>query len=113
MEGCVFCKIIAGEIPANIVYEDDHVIAFEDIHPKAPVHMLIVPRVHIPTLNDMNDAPEGLEASIMRAAREIARARGVAETGYRLVANTGREGGQEVFHLHFHVMGGRLLGPMC
>jgi histidine triad (HIT) family protein len=112
MSDCIFCKIVAGEIPSTLVYEDEHVIAFEDINPLAPVHVLIVPRSHVATLNDTGDAPPGLADAVMRAAREIARQRGVAGPGYRLVANCNAEGGQEVFHLHFHLLGGRQMGRM-
>lgn len=112
MDSCIFCKIVKGEIPTALVHESELVVAFEDINPLAPVHVLIVPRTHIPTLNDLDDGPEGLEAAILHAARTIARARGIHESGYRVVANTNREGGQEVFHLHFHLMGGRPMGKM-
>jgi histidine triad (HIT) family protein len=112
MGECIFCRIVSGEIPSSHVYEDEHVVAFDDIHPVAPVHVIIVPRVHLPTLNDTQDAPPGLGDAVMRAARHIARERGVADAGYRLVANTNREGGQEVFHLHFHLIGGRQMGRM-
>lgn len=112
MDTCIFCRIVAGEIPGERVYEDEHVIAFNDINPVAPVHVLIVPRAHVATLNDTQDAPAGLGGAVLAAARTIALERGVAGSGYRLVANCGREGGQEVFHLHFHLLGGRQLGPM-
>jgi histidine triad (HIT) family protein len=109
---CIFCKIVSGRMDTPFVHEDEHVVAFEDIHPAAPVHVLIVPRVHIPTLNDLDGAPEGLEAAILRAARTIAADRGIAEEGYRLVANANSAGGQEVYHLHFHLLGGRRMGSM-
>jgi histidine triad (HIT) family protein len=112
MSDCIFCKIAAGEIPSTLVYEDELVVAFEDINPLAPVHVLVVPRAHVATLNDTQDAPDGLADAVMRAAREIARQRGVSGSGYRLVANCNAEGGQEVFHLHFHVLGGRQMGRM-
>jgi histidine triad (HIT) family protein len=95
------------------VYEDEHVVAFEDINPLAPVHVLIVPRAHVASLDDAAGAPAGLEVAVLRAAREIARGRGVAASGWRLVANSGPDAGQEVEHLHFHLIGGRKLGPMC
>ncbi len=112
MSDCIFCRIVAGTIPSTPVYEDELVVAFEDIHPVAPVHVLVVPRAHVATLNDTRDAPEGLADAVLRAARTIARQRGVAGSGYRLVANCNAEGGQEVFHLHFHLLGGRQMGPM-
>jgi histidine triad (HIT) family protein len=112
MDECIFCKIVAGQIPSTLVYEDELVVAFEDINPLAPVHVLIVPRTHIATLNDTQEAPEGLADAVLGAAREISRQRGVAGPGYRLVANCNAEGGQEVFHLHFHLMGGRRMGRM-
>lgn len=112
MSECIFCKIIAGEIPSTLLYEDEHVVAFDDINPVAPVHVLVVPRAHIPTLNEADPVPDGLEAAVLAAARHIARQRGVAGSGWRLVTNVGREGGQEVPHLHFHVLGGRQLGKM-
>jgi len=112
MSDCIFCRIVAGEIPSSLVYEDELVVAFDDINPLAPVHVLIAPRAHVATLNDTGDAPAGLADAVMRAAREIARQRGVATSGYRLVANCNAEGGQEVFHLHFHLLGGRQMGRM-
>ena len=112
MTDCIFCKIVSGEIPSSRVYEDEAVVAFDDINPLSPVHVLIVPRQHVETLNDLADPPQGLGRAVLRAAAEIARQRGVAADGYRLVANAGRHGGQEVFHVHFHLMGGRQLGPM-
>ena len=112
MSDCIFCKIVAGEIPSTLVYEDELVVAFEDINPVAPVHVLVVPRAHIATLNDTRDAPDGLADAVLRAARRIASERGVSDSGYRLVANCNAEGGQVVFHLHFHLMGGRQMGRM-
>jgi histidine triad (HIT) family protein len=112
MTDCIFCKIVAGEIPGERVYEDEQVVAFDDINPLAPVHVLIVPRAHVATLDELADPPPGLGRAVLRAAAEIARQRGIADDGYRLVANCKRHGGQEVFHVHFHLMGGRQLGPM-
>lgn len=112
MDSCIFCKIVKGDMPGAVIHEDEHIVAFEDINPVAPVHVLIVPRKHLATLNDLDGAPEGLEAAILRAARTIARERGIHDTGYRLVANTNREGGQVVYHLHFHLLGGRPMGRM-
>lgn len=104
---CIFCAIVAGEIPGDIVYEDDDVVAFKDINPKAPVHVLIVPRRHIRSVNDITDADAELVGHIFVVARKIAEETGIVETGYRIVSNNGPEGGQEVDHLHIHVMGGR------
>ena len=107
MEGCIFCRIANKEIPARIVHEDDEVLAFEDINLKAPVHILIIPKEHIPSLNDLPKARELLLGRILVKARAIATERGVAKTGYRIVLNTGPDSGQEVFHIHFHLLGGR------
>ena len=107
MEDCIFCKIISGGIPAKLVHEDDRCVAFDDIHPQAPVHVLVVPRRHIPRLMDAGEADEGLLGHLLTVANRIARERGVAEDGYRIVINVNRGAGQVVFHLHLHVMGGR------
>jgi histidine triad (HIT) family protein len=109
MNDCVFCKIIAGTLPARKVYEDDQVVAFEDARPAAPIHILVVPRQHIPTLNDVPDG-DPLIAHMAQVARKIARDRGVAESGYRFFFNVNRGGGQVVFHLHAHVVAGWNLG---
>ena len=103
----LFTKIIKREIPAKIVYENDHVLAFEDIHPQAPHHVLIIPKIEIPTLNDLNRENAGYIAEMALAAKEIATNLGVAEKGYRLVINCNDHGGQTVFHLHMHLLGGR------
>ncbi len=108
----IFTKIISKEIPADIVYQDDDVTAFRDINPQAPVHILIVPNREIPTVNDIEAADEELVGKMFTAAKKIAAAEGVAENGYRLLINCNRDGGQEVFHLHMHLFGGRPLGPM-
>ncbi len=108
----VFSKIIARELPADIVYEDDLVIAFRDIAPLAPVHVLIVPKKEIPTVNDVSAADEAALGRMFLAAAKIAEAEGIAADGYRLIVNTNTHGGQEVFHLHLHLLGGRALGPM-
>lgn len=108
----VFSKIIARELPADIVYEDDLVIAFRDIAPMAPVHVLIVPKKEIPTVNDVSAADEAALGRMFLAAAKIAAAEGIAADGYRLIVNTNTHGGQEVFHLHLHLLGGRALGPM-
>ncbi len=108
----IFTKIIRKEIPADIVYQDDHVTAFRDINPQAPVHVLIVPNKEIPTVNDIDVQDEELVGKMFTAAKKIAAAEGVAENGYRLLINCNRDGGQEVFHLHMHLFAGRPLGPM-
>ncbi len=110
---CIFCKIVRKEIPARIVHEDDRLLAFEDIHPKAPVHLLIIPKRHIPTLLDLGEEDRGLVGDIALLAVRLARDRGVAESGFRLVNNVNRDSGQIVFHLHLHVIGGRPLGSMA
>jgi histidine triad (HIT) family protein len=109
MEACLFCKIVAGQIPARVVYETDRVLAFEDIAPKAPHHILIIPKEHYASLNELPDERGGLLADVLLAARSIARERGFAESGYRIVLNTARDSGQDVFHIHFHLLGGRRL----
>ncbi len=108
----IFTKIIQKEIPADIVYQDDHVTAFRDINPQAPVHILIVPNKEIPTVNDIAPSDEELVGKMFTVAKKIAADEGVAKNGYRLLINCNRDGGQEVFHLHMHLFGGRPLGPM-
>lgn len=107
MTNCLFCKIIAGEIPGTIVYQDNDLVAFRDIDPKAPMHVLIVPRRHIATLNDLTPAEDGLVGSMVRRAAAIAGEHGYAEHGYRTLFNTNVEAGQSVFHIHLHVLAGR------
>jgi histidine triad (HIT) family protein len=102
---CVFCKIVAGQIPARKVHEDDELLVFHDIHPWAPVHVLVIPKVHVATLYDVGPAHEALLGRMMALAPRLMRDLGVDE-GFRVVVNTGRDGGQEVWHLHMHVMGG-------
>ena len=110
---CIFCKIIAGEIPSSKVYENESVYAFDDIDPKAPAHVLIVPKKHVASLNELNPEDAGLMGDIFMAVKEIAAIKGIAEKGYRVILNNGRAGGQEVFHIHFHVLGGKdSMGPM-
>ncbi len=104
---CVFCRIVAGKIPATVVYRDDLVVAFEDLHPQAPTHVLIVPREHLPTLNDVRPEHEALVGRMVRVAAEIAGERGHAAGGYRVVLNCNAAGGQTVFHIHLHLLGGR------
>ena len=107
---CLFCRIIAGEIPASKVYEDDRVIAFNDINPQAPMHVLVVPREHIETLNDLSPEHDALVGEITRRAAALAADRGYAVSGYRTVFNCRADAGQAVFHIHLHVLGGRKLG---
>lgn len=107
---CLFCKIIAGDIPADIIYESDTAIAFRDINPRAPTHVLIVPREHIATINDINPAQEAIVGSLFSAARAIAAQEGISDDGYRAVMNCNAAAGQTVFHLHLHLLGGRILG---
>lgn len=108
----LFEKIIAGELPATIVYRDERVIAFRDIRPAAPTHILIVPNKPIPTVNDVTEAEESLLGHFFTVARDLARKEGIADNGYRLIVNCNKHGGQEVYHLHMHLLGGRPLGPM-
>ena len=109
MADCVFCKIIAGEIPSDIRYRDEKIIAFPDISPLAPTHLLIVPRKHIPSLLEVSDAESSIIGEMARVANHLAKTSGIAEKGYRLVMNCGREGGQGVYHIHMHLLGGRQL----
>lgn len=106
---CLFCKIIAGEIPSTKVYEDDLVYAFRDIEPQAPSHVLIIPKQHISSVNDINDENCAIVGHIFKVAAEIAKSEGIAEEGYRIVTNIGENGGQTVKHLHYHMLGGRSL----
>ena len=107
---CLFCKIFDREIPADIVMETDDVIAFRDINPQAPTHVLIIPKQHIPTINDIGDADRAIVGKLFVAAREIAREEGLSEPGYRVVMNCNAAAGQTVFHIHLHLLGGRDLG---
>lgn len=108
----LFEKIVAGDVPADIVYQDDLVTAFRDINPAAPTHILIVPNRAIPTVNDLTDADETVAGRMMVVAGKLAAEEGIADDGYRLIVNCNRDGGQEVYHLHMHLIGGRPLGPM-
>lgn len=110
MSECLFCRIAAGEIPANLVYADEHVVAFRDLRPEAPSHVLIVPRQHVASLAEAGAGEGELLGRVLLAAGEVARREGVADSGYRLVLNTGPDAGQVVMHLHFHLLGGRGLG---
>ena len=104
---CLFCKIIAGEIPGHLVYEDKDVVAFKDIEPQAPLHVLIVPRRHISTLNDLGPTDDGIVGALVRRAAALAKKHGYSERGYRTVLNCNREAGQSVFHIHLHLLAGR------
>ncbi|MBN8634443.1 MAG: histidine triad nucleotide-binding protein [Anaerolineae bacterium] len=108
----IFSKIVAGEIPADIVYQDERVTAFKDIHPLAPVHILIIPNKEIATVDDVSPEDEATLGHLFVVAKEVARKLGIAESGYRLIVNCKGDGGQEVFHLHMHLLGGKKLGPM-
>lgn len=105
MSDCLFCKILAGEIPSDKIYEDDMVYVFKDIYPKADVHLLMIPRVHIASLNELDESHDEVMAHMMRLLPKLAKEQGL-NTGFRSIINTGKGGGQEVFHLHIHLMGG-------
>jgi histidine triad (HIT) family protein len=104
---CLFCKIVAGEIPATRVHEDDELLAFEDIKPEAPTHILVIPKRHVATLNDLQPTDDGLIGAMLRRAAAIAKERGISEAGYRTVFNCNGNAGQTVFHIHLHLLGGR------
>jgi histidine triad (HIT) family protein len=104
---CLFCKIVAGEIPSKRVHEDDQLLAFEDIKPEAPLHVLVIPKRHVPTLNDLQAGDEALVGSLVRRAALIAKERGYDSSGYRTVINTNGNAGQTVFHIHLHLLAGR------
>jgi len=110
MSDCIFCKIVAGEIPADKVYESDTVIAFRDIEPQAPKHLLVIPKRHVATLNDLDEGTVGLVGELYLAAKQVAADEGVAESGYRTLINCNEDGGQDVFHVHLHLMAGRRMG---
>ena len=105
MSDCLFCKIVAGEIPSDTVYEDDQCVVFKDLYPKAQVHLLVVPREHIESLNEMDSSRDALMAHMMRLLPKLAEEQGL-DTGFRTIINTGPGGGQEIFHLHIHLLGG-------
>lgn len=107
---CLFCKILSREIPAEIIYESELVIAFRDVNPKAPTHVLVIPRKHIATINDLEAGDQETVGSLYMAAQAIAQQEGIAEPGYRTVMNCNEAAGQTVFHIHLHVLGGRSLG---
>ncbi|RMD96641.1 MAG: histidine triad nucleotide-binding protein [Calditrichaeota bacterium] len=108
MAECIFCNLISGKMKGDIVYEDDQVVAFRDINPQAPVHILVVPRQHIATVNDLTEKEAPVIGKITLVARDLAKKEGVAESGYRLVWNCNRDAGQAVFHIHLHLLGGRV-----
>ncbi|MCC6746968.1 MAG: histidine triad nucleotide-binding protein [Deltaproteobacteria bacterium] len=110
MADCLFCRIAKGEIPAQRLYEDERAVAFQDLHPQAPLHALVVPRKHLASLGAASAEDEALVGHLLRVAAQVAHEAGFEETGYRTVVNTGRDGGQTVFHLHVHVLAGRPLG---
>ncbi len=109
MADCVFCQIVAGKIPAQLLYQDDEVIAFPDINPAAPIHLLIVTKRHIPSLAHLSEDETPLVGHMIKIANQLAREEGIADSGYRLVINTGKDGGQVVPHLHMHLLGSRRL----
>jgi histidine triad (HIT) family protein len=109
MSDCLFCKIINREIPASIVYEDDRILAFNDINPQAPTHVLVVPKRHVATLNDLSKDDDAIVGELVRRSAAIAKDRGIAAGGFRTVFNTNRDAGQTVFHIHLHLIGGRSL----
>lgn len=111
MEDCVFCKIIKGEIPSEKVYEDEDILAFKDINPAAPIHVLIIPKKHIATLMEITPEDNELMSKIMSSVQKVAKIMGVDEKGFRLIANCGPDSGQEVMHIHFHLLAGRNMGP--
>ena len=108
-DNCIFCKIIAKEIPAQIVYENEHVLAFDDLNPQAPCHVLVIPKKHITSGNDMTPEDRECLGAMLLAGSKVAQIKGIADDGYRFVMNTGQDGGQSVYHIHLHVLGGRAL----
>jgi histidine triad (HIT) family protein len=109
MSDCLFCKIVARTIPAALVYEDDMVIALDDINPQAPTHTLVIPRKHVTSIAELQDVDVGLLGRLLLAGNKVAKLKGITDSGYRVVVNTGADGGQSVFHLHLHILGGRHL----
>ena len=110
MPDCLFCKMVAGEITPDVVYEDEEVLAFRDVNPQAPLHVLVIPKAHIATTNDLDDGNAAVIGSLILAARQIAADEGVAEPGYRMVMNCNPAAGQSVYHIHLHLLGGRSMG---
>ncbi|WP_227767526.1 histidine triad nucleotide-binding protein [Zhaonella formicivorans] len=113
MDDCLFCKIVKKEIPAQIVYEDDKIMAFKDINPAAPVHILLIPKKHIPDLTALEPVDAEVIGHLHLVAKQIAEEQGVAESGFRLLNNCKEDGGQVIYHLHFHLIGGRKLTHLC
>ena len=109
---CIFCKIASGDIPSNKLFEDDDIVVFEDVNPQAPVHFLVIPKIHIPTLDDVKEEHTHILGKMMVRAASLAREKGIAEQGYRQIINCREQGGQVVFHLHLHIMGGRKMEKM-
>lgn len=109
-EDCLFCKIVSRDVPGEIVYESDEVLAFRDINPEAPTHILLIPKRHVNSAHELGEAHAAELIELFRAAAELAEAEGIRESGYRVVTNVGRGAGQSVFHLHFHLIGGRPMG---
>lgn len=107
MSACIFCKIIEGSIPAKIVFQDEHSLAFDDINPQAPVHTLVIPKRHVASVQELGESDQALLGRLLLTCTKIAKDKGLSGPGFRLVANTGQDGGQTVSHLHFHVLGGR------
>ena len=111
MEDCIFCKIIKGEIPSTKIYEDENVLAFKDINPAAPIHILVIPKKHIASLAHMEKEDEAIVGKIYGVINKIAEEKGFKESGYRVIVNCGKDAGQEVMHLHFHILAGGKMGP--
>ena len=109
MTDCLFCKMVSGDITPDTVYEDDQVLAFRDLNPQAPLHVLVIPKQHISTLNELNDSNEQLAGHLLAAAAKVAAQEGYADSGYRTVVNCNADGGQTVFHLHLHLLAGRAM----
>ncbi|NLO97839.1 MAG: histidine triad nucleotide-binding protein, partial [Peptococcaceae bacterium] len=110
MENCIFCKIVKKELPSQTVYEDNEILAFKDINPVAPVHVLVIPKKHLNSLNDLTPEDGTVVGNILLVIKKLAAELGVADSGYRVVVNVGADGGQQVGHLHFHLIGGKALG---
>jgi histidine triad (HIT) family protein len=112
MKDCIFCKIVAGDIPVERVFETERVLAFPDLHPAAPVHILIIPKEHHATTMDLSEQAPGLAGEMLAASTEVARTLGVEKSGFRLIMNTNADGGQEIFHVHMHLLGGEPIGRL-
>lgn len=109
---CLFCKIAGGQIPAEILHQDERVVVFKDINPQAPTHLLVIPRQHFSTLNELSDEDESLAGYLILTGKRMAEAQGIADSGFRLIMNCNQEGGQTVFHIHLHILGGKQLTRM-